>query len=114
MDDTNDDNGDDNNGDGSADICGRESIQIRLSVSRGWVEDELLPAYPHVTTVSQAARTALLEGVEAATEETGRGVEAAIGRDIVAAMERLGGSVENCQAVQVNAPEDADADGDKA
>jgi hypothetical protein len=90
------------------DICDRDSVQIRLSISRDWIESELVPAYPHVTTVSQAARTALMDGVEAATEDDASGVEAAIGHDVVAALDRLGGEVENCQSVTINAPENVE------
>jgi hypothetical protein len=87
------------------DLSDREPYQIRLSVSQDWIEDTLMPAYPHVTTVSQAARSALADGVEAQQEASEPGIEASIGRDVIEALQRLGGEVENCQSVTINAPE---------
>jgi len=76
----------------------RESIQIRCSLSKDWVDDELMDAYPHVTSVSQAARQAVLDGVQAQDAE---GVLAKVGSDVIAAMQEAGGEVENCQTVRI-------------
>jgi len=90
----------------------RDPIQIRFSVSRAWVEEKLLPAYPAVTRVSQAARHAVIDGV--ADKEHCSTVEARIGEDALAALRELGGKIENRQSVHIDANGNVAVDEDNA
>lgn len=66
----------------------REPVQIRCSMSREWVETELLPAYPAVTSASQAARNACMDGVEA--QQGQGGLRAEIRGEIVDVLRESG------------------------
>jgi hypothetical protein len=78
----------------------RETVQIRFSVNESWVHDELLPAYPSVTSLSQAARHAVLDGVETKQKDD-QGMQASINSQVIEALQKLGGSVENCQTIRI-------------
>jgi len=78
---------------------GREPVQIRMSMSREWVETELMPTYSAVTSASQAARIACMEGVEAREGEGGMVAE--INGAIIQALRESGGTVENCQTIHI-------------
>jgi len=91
-------------GDKAEDATDRESVQLRFSISQVWVEEELLPAYPSTTTVSQAARQAISDGVDASDDDDA-GVEARIGSEVIAALRESGGVVENNQTIEIRAGE---------
>lgn len=91
------------------DVVERKPVQIRFSVSQDWLENELLPAYPNATKASQAARQACLDGVDH-REETNKGVRATIDSEVIAALKKLGGEVENCQVVRIGATDEVIVD----
>jgi hypothetical protein len=87
-------------------VCDRESVQIRFTVSREWVEDELLPAFPAVTNRSEAARTAVQEAVQA--RQDGALVCDRIDERVADLLGELAGSVSNNQTITINDPEAVD------
>jgi hypothetical protein len=92
-----------------SDLCDRASVQINITLSEQWVRDNLLPAYEHCTSVTQAARAAVKDGVDY-QEDRKAGLSQEVMLELFDTVNGQAGEIEQVQTLTLDSVADLDID----